>query len=127
VNDYRLLSGSPCIGTGRYGRDRGALPYMSNVIRTDQPLPSNYVNLESYPNPFNSSTRIECAIANPALAVIDIFNFMGQRVCRLYKGDISSGLHSFTFTPNDNLSAGTYILRLSTDGRNIYRKISYIK
>jgi hypothetical protein len=119
--------GSPCIGSGRYSRDRGALPYVPSSIDNTPPLPDKFTSINAYPNPFNSTTRIEFSLVNPTRVDIDIFNIIGQQVISLYGGQLASGDHTIAFNPHGNLVSGEYIIRFSADGNISYKKISYIK
>jgi hypothetical protein len=121
------LFGSPCIGTGRYGRDRGALPYIASSIDNGPALANEFAAISTYPNPFNGSTRIDFTLSKPSRVDIDVFNIIGQLVISLYDGSLESGDHSLTFNPHGNLVSGQYIIRLSADGNISYKKISYLK
>jgi hypothetical protein len=121
------LPGSPCIGSGRYGRDRGALPYVPSSIDNISALPNEFTVINTYPNPFNSSTRIKFSLTNPAPVEIDIFNLIGQKVQSIYSSQLTSGRQSIIFKPDKNLSSGTYIIRLSVDNIDTYKKIAYVK
>lgn len=50
----------------------------------DDLLPQNYsADIYNYPNPFNSSTKIEYSVGTPGAGAIEIYDMLGRRVRRL--------------------------------------------
>jgi len=108
-NDYHLQPTSPCISTGRYGEDRGALPYEQTSI--DDILPERFFLLNNYPNPFNSSTTISYDLPQPGKVTIDIYDILGRKVQTLVNGHQQAGSHSLIWNA-DGFSSGVYFYKL---------------
>jgi len=57
-------------------------------------LPDGIVILRNYPNPFNSTTKIEFSVNRKSRTIIEIFDILGRRVRTLDFGTLSPGIHS---------------------------------
>jgi len=68
-----------------------------------------------FPNPFNSSCRIEA----PEDATIEIFDIQGNRVDCLENGNI--------WFPGEDVESGLYLAKIVVGERNLSRKITYLK
>ncbi len=68
---------------------------------------------QNYPNPFNPSTIIPFAVASETVALLEVFNAVGERVATLVDGKISAGAHEVRFD-GTGFPAGMYFYRLRT-------------
>ena len=132
LHDYRLQAGSPCIGTGRYGRDRGAIPFEPTGIADNGHLPGKFELFSVYPNPFNSAANIQFDLEKECRAELTAYNLLGQEVATIYAGLLPSGNHATTWKPSDphrsrELPSGVYLVRLRTSDLSAARKILYLK
>ena len=123
-NDYHLQPTSPCISTGRYGEDRGALPYEQTSI--DDILPERFFLLNNYPNPFNASTTIKYELPHQSRVTIDIYNILGRKVETLYNGAQAAGLHSLIWNA-DEKSTGIYFYKLTAGEYKHTQKMMLLK
>jgi hypothetical protein len=119
-NDFRLQTGSPCIGTGRDSDDRGALPYIQTGITENEILPENIILLHNYPNPFNASTTISYNLAKQENVIIDIYDMLGRKIETLLNSNQPAGDHSIIWNA-DNASSGIYFYKLSA-GESVQTK-----
>lgn len=80
-------------------------------------LPETYELLQNYPNPFNPATSISVQLPEASDVTLDVFNSLGQRVTRLYQGQLAAGVHTFQWDGTDELgntqSSGVYFYRVS--------------
>lgn len=94
-------------------------------------LPDQYRLEQNYPNPFNSQTIIELTLPQASSVSIVIYNILGQEVCRLYNGFMSSGTHRLVWNSIlDNgypAPSGLYFYRLDTSNRNLIKKMLLLK
>jgi hypothetical protein len=131
-NDYHLQAGSPCSGTGRYGHDRGALPVTQSGIADGQNRATAISIIGNYPNPFNGATLIEFDIEKSGYVELILANILGEKVAKIFEGDLSSGRHSYIWemqshSANRNISTGAYFLILRTGNALTTKKILYLK
>jgi poly(beta-D-mannuronate) lyase len=78
--------------------------------------------LTSSPNPFNKASVITFNIEKAGPANLSVYDFMGKRVAVLVNASLSTGYHRITFNSN-HLAAGTYLLKLVYNGKNITKMI----
>jgi len=89
-------------------------------------LPTNYLTLTSYPNPFNTSTEIRYYLPEQAEIKLEVFNLLGRRVDILYKGKKTKGYHSINWDAADYPS-GIYFCKLISGGRSVIKKMILLK
>ncbi len=84
------------------------------------------IGLESYPNPFNSTTNIRFTLARPTEVNVSVYNSLGQ-LCRVLSSEeYNAGDHIIKFNAG-NLSGGVYLVSLNTTDKTMCRKIVYLK
>lgn len=109
---------------------RGVWSYpKAAVIVTSSELeekPHAFNLYQNYPNPFNPSTSIQFEMKEAALAQLDVYNMLGQKITTLVNGFKSSGSHTVNFDAS-NLSSGIYIYRLQIGGSIQVRKMMLLK
>jgi len=96
------------------------------IENVDISLPQNYHLDQNYPNPFNPTTKIEYSIPNPGQVMIDVFNYLGQRIAVLQNGFQTAGNHSLIFD-GSGLAAGTYTIRMRINNKSFVRKMTLLK
>ncbi|GIR89588.1 MAG: hypothetical protein CM15mP87_10800 [Candidatus Neomarinimicrobiota bacterium] len=79
-----------------------------------------------YPNPFNSSSMISYTLPKNQRVIIRLFDMTGRvlKVTRL--GKQKAGSHLFKLDGKE-LSSGSYIAQVATEGSSLTQKISLIK
>lgn len=95
---------------------RGAwsLPALVGIAKQDGALMR--FSLESnYPNPFNSSTRIEFTLPRPCHVSMILFDLLGREVATIISGPKNSGRHEVEWVANGQAS-GVYFYRLQACG-----------
>ena len=111
----------------------GDLFYVGDIIINDfldnEQTPSVFNLLSAYPNPFNPSINIDFYIESNSLIDLKVYDMLGSLVDTLILGEFMSiGNHSSTWTPDNNISTGEYIVSLSMNGIQLAtQKIAYIK
>lgn len=126
--DYNIISGDTllhCVFDGRYPSVGSALFYNRSQeivsIKDEERNPRpTIINLEAYPNPFNSTTMIYYANPKGGEIAIDIFNLRGQRVktygnLTLKEGQNGQGkiIWDATNATGEKVSSGIYFARVS--------------
>lgn len=97
-----------------YGCDPPPPPF---ILQPDlSTLPTEYMIVKNYPNPFNGITTIEFSLDSEQQTDINIYDVTGKKIVQLYSGSLSSGIHEFrwdgTNSQNQLLSSGLYFFRL---------------
>lgn len=82
--------------------------------------------LSSYPNPFNSTAKIEYSIPASGNVKIKVYDAIGRLVSVLVNEYKLPGKYNVTFDGN-NLSSGLYILIMESDNLYNFKKILLIK
>lgn len=80
----------------------------------------------AWPNPFNSSTRMDYQLARDAEVRLTLYDLLGREVMRLVEGRQNAGNHSVTIDAR-TLNSGLYFCRLEAGGMTLTRKLSLIK
>lgn len=85
--------------------------------------------LNVVPNPFNSTANISYKISQPSLVTIEIFNVVGQRVVILKANEKQeNGEYQYQFSPEQYGGAeGAYVIKLSVNGVEYVKRVTYIK
>jgi len=127
-HDYNLQEGSPCIGTGMNGEDRGALAYIPTVVDDDIPsgVPSATHLSQNYPNPFNATTSISYQLPLSGYVRLEVFDLLGHKVATLVEGEQAAGHKSISWDASE-LSSGVYLYRLAVGNLTEAKKMLFLK
>ncbi|MFO7581922.1 multicopper oxidase domain-containing protein [Guyparkeria sp.] len=87
---------------------------------------------QSYPNPFNPSTRIDFEVPTQARTRLDIYDVAGRRIATLVDDMLPAGSQSVTWDGRDSkgegVASGVYFYRLSVAGQqSLVRKMVLLK
>ena len=82
------------------------------LVLSDYTYGENIVVQQNYPNPASDRTTIELMLPSRTDLSIDIFDLLGRHTLTVFRGRANAGLQQFSINLS-NLSAGTYIYRIS--------------
>lgn len=105
----------------------------STAAETDpeSTLPTSIALHESYPNPFNGSTRLSFSLPVRSRIEIDVVNLLGQRVSRLLNADLPAGTHAVDWQgandAGEHVASGLYYVVLRTGQDTRVRKLMLIR
>ncbi len=88
------------------------------------PVPQS-ISLTTYPNPFNSTVRIDYELPRAGDARVSIYNTLGEQVATLFDGHTNAGSHTLNWSPN--AASGVYFVKLVSGEFVTSRKILYIR
>lgn len=75
-----------------------------------------------YPNPFSESFKIKLHVAEKEDVQIELYNLLGDRIVQRKVSSVDKG--DFTYElQTENLSAGTYIVKVNAGTQSFYKKI----
>lgn len=136
VDGARFYNDELYVMSHSYSSSIGSIP---NVIylekyKTDKVLgvgnpkaiPSDFQLYQNYPNPFNPSTTIRYSLPKQSYIRLAVYDLLGRELAVLVDGEVGAGEQEVRFDAS-NLSSGTYIYRLQTDGRVETKKMSLLK
>lgn len=89
-------------------------------------IPAKFSLSQTYPNPFNPSTKIEFALPESGNVKLEVFDITGKIVSELVNGSYSAGYHSVSFNAA-SISAGVYYYRIRFNGLSEVRKMMLVK
>ena len=136
--DYNLQWGSPCIDAGDPESpldpdgtiaDLGTY-YFDQLSDVDErqgaAIPAGYELGRPYPNPFNSTIRIEYRIPAAGEVSVVVYDVTGRVLSELCHGWKRAGRYSAEYRP-DGIAGGVYFVRFGAGDFVMTQKIVYLK
>jgi hypothetical protein len=78
------------------------------------------------PNPFNGTTQINADVIEGEQSTIEVYDLVGNKVVGLYDGIPQSSKLSLIFDGR-SFASGSYLVRVSSGGNVVTRKIELLK
>lgn len=103
----------------------GVLANVSTDISAEE-VPANLVLQANYPNPFQSATTINFAIAEDHKVELKVLDILGREVAVVLSEYLQAGKHEVVFEAK-TLSSGTYMLTLESGAQKASKLISIVK
>lgn len=125
AGDFHLQADSPCRNSGRYSRDRGALPYTATSVEQVN-TPATVLKLKSYPNPFNCATTIEFELPSETSLGLKIYDLLGRQVIGIGQTCYGAGRHTAAVDFR-GLPSGLYICRLEAKEYTIQTRLILLR
>ncbi len=97
----------------------------SDIIEVEV-VPQQFELSQNYPNPFNPSTTIRFSLPVQTQLKINIYNMLGELVKTISDNIFEPGFYNISFDASE-LSSGTYIYRLESDGFVETKKMILLK
>jgi len=79
-----------------------------------------------YPNPANDNVTLTFDIKDESRVVIDVMDILGNSVTTRNLGNVAQGARTIQL-PTDNLTAGMYLVRLSTERGQFTQRLQVVK
>ncbi|MDT3695140.1 MAG: T9SS type A sorting domain-containing protein [Ignavibacterium sp.] len=98
----------------------------SNTIEVEVSIPTRFSLNQNFPNPFNSVTSIQYAIANKQFVTLKVYDILGKEIATLVNENKEAGNYSVDFNAAE-LPSGVYIYQLSTAGFTQIKKMILTK
>jgi hypothetical protein len=99
----------------------------TGIENSTELLPLKIELYQNYPNPFNPNTNIRFVLSKEGKVNLIVFNILGEKVKTISDNKkFSAGYHNVNFN-GDNLSSGTYFVRMHTDDYNKSIKVLLLK
>ncbi|UCC78958.1 MAG: T9SS type A sorting domain-containing protein [Candidatus Zixiibacteriota bacterium] len=84
---------------------------ITEVSENNAPMPTGYMLLKNYPNPFNASTTIRYSLQIKSEVTLSVYNLLGQGVETLFEGTQNPGEHTLNWDAS-HLPSGIYFAKL---------------
>jgi hypothetical protein len=84
------------------------------------------LQLENYPNPFNSRTTIWYSVPYTSNVSVEVFNLLGNRVATLVSQQMEHGNY-FTEWNAEGMASGVFFCRLMGGGATVTRKVLLVR
>jgi len=92
----------------------------------DVGIPQDYNLSANFPNPFNSTTRLNYDLPENTNARIQVFDLSGRLVTTLINGKYEAGHHQVTWDAT-GLSTGIYLVLMKAGEYEAVRKVTLLK
>ncbi len=125
VSVYDLkVHGERYLAAGTHGRSMWRLDVSNVTVAAEDAAASPGFALDAaYPNPFAGSTALSYRLGTPARVTVEVFDVRGRRVATLVDAEQPTGEHRVTWD-GAGAAAGTYLVRLSAEGREQTRSVT---
>ena len=108
-------------GDGIYRTIRSTTYIETEIVDSN----SNYF-LRNYPNPFNSSTKVEFGLSKSGKVIIDLYSINGEKINKLVDEYLTAG--SYSFGMNDSkIASGIYIIVFKSNNNILTKKVLLLK
>ena len=98
---------------------------VTQVIGTSE-IPAVFELKANFPNPFNPHTRIEYDLSESAEVRISVYDINGKFIRHLLHKHQHAGSYEIVWQP-ENLSSGTYLIRMQANGFTAVHKCLFLK
>jgi len=93
--------------------------------------PSQFGISAVYPNPFNSSAKIQFSLPSGGSATVVIYDLLGAKVATLIDRDIQQGDYSVTWNAKtdegEDVPSGVYFCKLQSGDERATQKITLLR
>ncbi|GEM_PF-3885311 len=106
------------------------LTFNENISNTDNSNPLS-CEVKCHPNPFTKYINIEIKGSNSSKLIVDILDVNGRKITNLYNGVTNNGLVKLKWNglndAKNDVSSGTYIVRINNSGSITTKLIQVVK
>lgn len=95
-------------------------------IQQEESIVIERFSLNSYPNPFNSTTNFRINLPESDFTELSLYNILGQKITTLVEEYKSAGNYNIQFNAN-HLSSGVYLAVLKQNKLILKEKIILLK
>lgn len=128
ITDLEVNNLDRLLIAGTFGRGAWTLPLdaLATDTETKAEIPIDFHLESAFPNPFTDAVRVTWTQPSTADVQIEIVNISGQRVWQSTLPSIQTGPQEWTWQPS-GLAAGTYLLRVTSDGKTDTRSLIHVR
>lgn len=104
----------------------GSFKYSQEIIVNVTAIANENILYQNYPNPFNPITTIEYIIPQSGNVTLNVYDLLGEKVDEVVNEFKESGIYHVEFDAS-NLSSGTYIYILRSNGNSVSKKMVVLR
>ena len=101
------------------------------VVTLKPPLPQDFALHASFPNPFNSATRIQFDVADYSQITLKIYDLLGRQVKILIDERLAPGFHTVSWNgtnqSGNSVASGVYYALLTTPRQSFVQKMVVLR
>ena len=98
----------------------------SNIVLSGASSADAYKLYQNVPNPFDGTTSIKFYVPEDAEVTIGVYNMLGEHVAEVTNDIFTAGKHEVVFN-SEELSQGTYFVRMTTDSFTATKNMNIVK
>jgi hypothetical protein len=106
-------------------------PHSGSIDPSDNPWVPSAINLQAYPNPFNSSTHIYFTLPAAAEVELVVTDILGRQVAKLAHDSYPAGSHRVSWSGEDSgdheVASGVYLIQLITPQQTRATQVLFLK
>ena len=108
-------------------RERWCVRFNDSTWNVNQPPKPRTLSLTCYPNPFNAEVRIRLRMPDAGDIKIDIYDISGKLIDHIHKTKLTAGWHELVWRPSVGVPSGVYLLKVSTGGKAVVRRVVLVR
>lgn len=85
------------------------------------------LSVNTYPNPFTQSVRISLDVEMDGKFTIEAYNIAGQRIDKIYTGNLNKGNHTINWDKASFQANGQYFIKVSDESNKKYEVVKLSK
>jgi pectate lyase len=90
-------------------------------------IPTKFELMQNYPNPFNPTTTIGFSLQTSGFTSLIIYDMLGREVETVVNGYLEGGIEYKRIFNASHLSSGIYFSKLESGGRQMIKKMIFLK
>jgi hypothetical protein len=125
-NNGKTLKTKELSGNGSVMFTKSGSSRLNVKVLNGGTLPKEFSLSESYPNPFNPSTRLQVGMPKTARLQVLVYNLLGQKVATLVDEVREAGYQTVEWNAS-SVASGVYFIRMNADAFSSVRKVMLMK
>ncbi len=126
IHDRRVANEYLQEFAARYRDAGGTDNIVVQIEKLDDARPTHFTVSQNYPNPFNPSTSFLITLPRDGMVEARVFDMLGRELELLLREQLPAGNHRVTWHAGER-SSGVYILRVTTEGSFVTRKLLLVR